>query len=64
MEVKYKELFLVTGNWNDKKLVRRSKQNSKEYRIPRFPVRKEFTDMDARPEIPDQCVISNSWECP
>lgn len=36
MEVKYKELFLVTGNWNDKKLVRRSKQNSKEYRKTRY----------------------------
>lgn len=31
-------------------------QNSKEYMwewIPRFPARKEFTDMDTRPEIPD-----------
>lgn len=33
-----------------------NQQNSKEYMwewIPRFPARKEFTDMDARPEIPE-----------
>lgn len=28
--------------------------------IPRLPGRKKFTDMDARPEIPDSVYISNN----
>lgn len=41
--------------------------NSKEYMwewIPRFPVRKEFTDRDARPEIPDSVLSQTVGSVP